>query len=207
TNGTVNNVGKTKVNGTVASDGGSTLTLNYKDGSKNIDVTPETVIVTYVPGSKEELKAGARIYIPAAIRQPDGSLTAARVNGGRGLAPPMGELLRKTVGLTACRPRRRVRRTACTNIEDAGGGRHLPHAAKQPVLTADGKLCFALLLNRPATLVAAREAVNLGAMVGQPCQKMREIFQLFGDDVDNARFFLDESANRQVTRAQHNRTQ
>lgn len=89
TNGTVNNVGKTKVNGTVASDGGSTLTLNYKDGSKNIDVTPETVIVTYVPGSKEELKAGARIYIPAAIRQPDGSLTAARVNVGRGVAPPM----------------------------------------------------------------------------------------------------------------------
>jgi hypothetical protein len=89
TNGTVNSVGKNKVNGTVASDGGSTLTLNYKDGSKNIDVTAETVIVTYVPGSKEELKAGARIYIPAAIRQADGTLTTGRVNVGRDVAPPM----------------------------------------------------------------------------------------------------------------------
>jgi len=89
TNGTVNNVGKDKVNGTVAGEGGSRLTLNYKDGSKNIDVTPETVIVTYVPGSREELKAGARIYIPAATRQSDGTLTTARVNVGRGVAPPM----------------------------------------------------------------------------------------------------------------------
>jgi hypothetical protein len=89
TNGTVNSVGKDKVNGTVASDGGSRLTLNYKDGSKNIDVTSETVIVTYVPGSKEELKAGAKIYIPAATRQADGSLATARVNVGRGVAPPM----------------------------------------------------------------------------------------------------------------------
>ena len=89
TNGTVNSVGKSRVNGTVASEGGTTLTLNYKDGSKTIDVTPETVIVTYLPGSKEELKAGARIYVPAAIRQADGTLMTARVNVGRGVAPPM----------------------------------------------------------------------------------------------------------------------
>lgn len=89
TNGTVNSVGKSKVNGTVANEGGTTLTLNYKDGSKTIDVTPETVIVTYLPGSKEELKAGARIYIPAATRQADGTLMTVRVNIGRGVAPPM----------------------------------------------------------------------------------------------------------------------
>ena len=89
TNGTVNSVGKSKVNGTVANEGGTTLTLNYKDGSKTIDVTPETVIVTYLPGSKEELKAGARIYIPAATRQADGTLMTVRVNVGRGVSPPM----------------------------------------------------------------------------------------------------------------------
>jgi hypothetical protein len=89
TNGTVNSVGKDKLSGTVASEGGSRLTLNYKDGSKNIDVTPETVIVTYVPGSKEELKPGAKIYIPAATRQADGTLATGRVNVGRGIAPPM----------------------------------------------------------------------------------------------------------------------
>jgi hypothetical protein len=89
TNGTVNSLGKDKMSGTVASEGGSRLTLNYKDGSKNIDVTPETVIVTYVPGSKEELKPGAKIYIPAATRQDDGTLATGRVNVGRGIAPPM----------------------------------------------------------------------------------------------------------------------
>jgi len=89
TNGTVNSVGKSTMTGTVASEEGATLTLNYKEGTKKIDVTPETVIVTYMPGNRDELKAGARIYIPAAIRQPDGSLMTARVNVGRGVAPPM----------------------------------------------------------------------------------------------------------------------
>jgi hypothetical protein len=89
TNGTVNSVGKRTVGGTVSSEEGSTLTLSYKDGSKKIDVTAETVIVSYLPGSKEELKPGARIYIPAATRQADGTLMTARINVGRGIAPPM----------------------------------------------------------------------------------------------------------------------
>jgi len=93
TNGTVNTVGKSTgkstTTGTVANEEGTTLTLNYKEGTKKIDVTPETVIVTYLPGSRDELKAGARIYIPAATRQADGSLMTPRVNVGRGVAPPM----------------------------------------------------------------------------------------------------------------------
>lgn len=89
TNGTVNNVGKSTVGGTVSSEEGSTLTLSYKDGSKKIELTPETVIVRYLPGSREELKPGARIYIPAATRQADGTLMTARINVGRGIAPPM----------------------------------------------------------------------------------------------------------------------
>ncbi len=89
TNGTVNNVGKSTVGGTVSSEEGSTLTLSYKDGSKKIDVTAETVIVSYLPGSRDELKPGARIYIPAATRQGDGTLMTARINVGRGITPPM----------------------------------------------------------------------------------------------------------------------
>src|SRR5262245_29861084 len=89
TNGTVNSVGKSTVGGTVVSEEGTTLTLGYKDGSKKIDVTPETVIVSYMPGSREELKPGARIYIPAATRQADGTLMTARINVGRGVTPPM----------------------------------------------------------------------------------------------------------------------
>jgi hypothetical protein len=83
----------TMTNGTVgdalAKVDGSTLTLKYKEGEKKIDVTPETVIVMYAPGSKDELKSGAKIYIPAATKQEDGTLTAARINVGRGIVPPM----------------------------------------------------------------------------------------------------------------------
>jgi hypothetical protein len=87
TNGTVNSLAKTTMTGTVASEEGTTLTLDYKGGSKKIDVTPQTVIVSYVPGTREELKPGASIYIPAATRQADGTLLTARVNVGRGVAP------------------------------------------------------------------------------------------------------------------------
>jgi len=84
TNGTVNSLAKTTMTGTVASEEGTTLTLDYKGGSKKIDVTPQTVIVSYVPGTREELKPGASIYLPAATRQADGTLLTARVNVGRG---------------------------------------------------------------------------------------------------------------------------
>ena len=89
TNGTVNSMGKSTTTGTVMSEEGTTLTLNYKEGSKKIDVTPQTVIVSYMPGNREELKPGASIYIPAATRQADGTLMTTRVNVGRGVAPPM----------------------------------------------------------------------------------------------------------------------
>jgi len=89
TNGTVNALAKRKVNGAVENAGGATLTLNYKDGEKQIDVTPATVIVIYAPGSRDELKSGAKIYIPAATRQEDGTLVTARVNVGRSVTPPM----------------------------------------------------------------------------------------------------------------------
>ena len=87
TNGTVNSLAKTTMTGTVASEEGTTLTLDYKGGSKKIDVTPQKVIVSYVPGTREELKPGASIYSPAATRQADGTLLTARVNVGRGVAP------------------------------------------------------------------------------------------------------------------------
>jgi hypothetical protein len=69
---------------------GHALTLKYKDGEKTIIVPAGTPIVTYVPGDKSELKPGAKIFIGAATRQPDGTLQAARINVGRdGLTPPM----------------------------------------------------------------------------------------------------------------------
>jgi hypothetical protein len=77
------------VDQTAASADGQVLTLKYKDGEKKIVVSPDTPIVVYVPGEKSELKAGAPIFIAAATKQPDGTLTTPRVNVGRGVAPPM----------------------------------------------------------------------------------------------------------------------
>ena len=74
---------------TAASSDGQMLTLKYKDGEKKILVSTDTPIVVYTPGDKSELKAGAPIFISAATKQPDGTLTTPRVNVGRGVAPPM----------------------------------------------------------------------------------------------------------------------
>jgi outer membrane lipoprotein SlyB len=69
---------------------GTVLTLKHKDGEQKIVVTPETPIVTYVPGERSELKPGTKIIIIAAQKQPDGTLTAGAINFGRdGLTPPM----------------------------------------------------------------------------------------------------------------------
>ncbi len=93
TNGTVSAASAT-TSGTVGSDvakagGGATLSLKYKDGEKKIDVTPETVVVMYAPGTKDELKPGAAIYITAATKEADGTLSTGRINVGRGVVPPM----------------------------------------------------------------------------------------------------------------------
>ena len=67
----------------------NTLTLKYKEGEKKIVVGPDCPIVTYTPGSKDELKPGAKIFINGATKQADGSLSVPRINVGRDAAPPM----------------------------------------------------------------------------------------------------------------------
>jgi len=79
---------------TVASADGQTITVKYKQGEKVEDkkvlVTPQTVIVRYVPGDKNELKPGVHIIIGAATKNADGSFGAAALNYGRdGIVPPM----------------------------------------------------------------------------------------------------------------------
>jgi len=74
----------------VAGVDGQTLTLKYKDGEKKLLVTPQTAIVSFAPGDRAEVKAGTKIFIAAAQKQPDGSLQATRISYGRdGLTPPM----------------------------------------------------------------------------------------------------------------------
>jgi hypothetical protein len=75
---------------TVTRTEGNTLIVKYKDGEKTILVPPNVPIVTTAPADKSELKAGAKIFIFAALKQPDGSLSATRVTVGlNGLTPPM----------------------------------------------------------------------------------------------------------------------
>jgi hypothetical protein len=73
----------------VAGNDGQTLMIKYKDGEKKVTVGPDTPVVTYVPGEKADLKAGAKII--AFIKQlPDGSFETNRISVGRdGLTPPM----------------------------------------------------------------------------------------------------------------------
>jgi len=73
---------------TVAGVDGPTLSVKYKDGEKKLVVGPETVVVTYVMGSKDDLKPGTKIFVSAAKKQPDGSLQTPRITYGRNGAGP-----------------------------------------------------------------------------------------------------------------------
>jgi hypothetical protein len=82
----------TMTNGTVGQSAavadGHALTLTYQEGQKQIVITPGIPIVSYVIGSRDDLKPGAHITITNAAKKPDGTFETARVNVGRnGLVP------------------------------------------------------------------------------------------------------------------------
>jgi hypothetical protein len=65
------------------------LTVQYKGGEQKVLVPASARIVTFAPADRAELKKGVHVFC-VAQRQPDGSLTAARVNVGlKGITPPM----------------------------------------------------------------------------------------------------------------------
>jgi hypothetical protein len=80
TNGTVDQ--------TVTGVDGQVLTVKYRDGEKKIIVPPDAAIQAYVVSDKSELKPGAHIAIVRAVKKPDGSLEANRINVGRGDVVP-----------------------------------------------------------------------------------------------------------------------
>lgn len=67
---------------------GRTVTLKYKDGEQKIVIPSDVVIVTYLPGRREELAKGAAIFVPSAVKQADGTLKAQRIMVGRNVPPP-----------------------------------------------------------------------------------------------------------------------
>jgi hypothetical protein len=75
---------------TVAGVDGQMLSVKYKDGEKKVLVTPETAVVTYVTGDRNDLKPGIKIFVGAAKKQPDGTVQTPRITYGKdGLTPPM----------------------------------------------------------------------------------------------------------------------
>jgi hypothetical protein len=69
---------------------GPMLTMKYKEGEKKISVPNNATIVQFVNGDKSDLKPGAKIFIAAGTKLPDGSIEAAGINVGKdGLTPPM----------------------------------------------------------------------------------------------------------------------
>jgi hypothetical protein len=75
---------------TVAGVDGQMLSVKYKDGEKKLLVTPETAVVTYVTGDRNDLKPGIKVFVAAAKKQADGTLQTPRITYGKdGLTPPM----------------------------------------------------------------------------------------------------------------------
>jgi hypothetical protein len=69
---------------------GPMRTMKYKDGEKKISVPNNATIVQFVNGDRSELKPGAKIFIAAGTKKPDGTIETGGVNVGRdGITPPM----------------------------------------------------------------------------------------------------------------------
>jgi hypothetical protein len=62
---------------------GPVLSVKYKDGEKKLVVTPQTVVVTYDKGAREDIQPGTKIFVSAAKKQPDGTLQTPRITYGR----------------------------------------------------------------------------------------------------------------------------
>ena len=77
------------VAGVAAAPTGRTLKLAYKGQESEIVVGPDAPIVTFQPADASLLKPGAAVFLTAQ-KQPDGTLTAARVTAEKdGVKPPM----------------------------------------------------------------------------------------------------------------------
>ena len=76
------------ITSTAQASGGNEITLKYKDGEQKILVTPETEIVTFVPGTRADLKPGETIFSGARVES-DGKFVAPRVAVSKdGVKPP-----------------------------------------------------------------------------------------------------------------------
>jgi hypothetical protein len=72
----------------VASVDGRVMLVKYRGGEQRVIIPPEAAIRAYVVSDRSELKPGANVAIFNAVKKPDGTIEAARVNVGRdGIVP------------------------------------------------------------------------------------------------------------------------
>jgi len=76
------------VDKTVQSVDGPVLMVKYKGGEQKIVVPPDAKILAYSVAGTGDLKPGAHVAVLRAVKNPDGSLEANRVNVGRGEVIP-----------------------------------------------------------------------------------------------------------------------
>ncbi|WP_263769500.1 DUF5666 domain-containing protein [Propionivibrio soli] len=83
---TMTNANLTKM---VQANNGHELTLEYKGGSQTVLIPEGTPLVTAVPGDRSLLQPGTYIFAIVEV-QPDGSLTASRIQATKdGVKPPL----------------------------------------------------------------------------------------------------------------------
>jgi hypothetical protein len=73
---------------TVSGKDGQELLVKYKDGEKKVVVPAGIPIAKYAPGSAADLKVGAKVFVAAAKKEADGTLTAPNIAVGRSIDPP-----------------------------------------------------------------------------------------------------------------------
>ena len=73
---------------TVSGNDGQNLLVKYKDGEKKVLIPPGTPIAKYEPGTAADLKVGAKVFVGAAKKEADGTLTAPNIAVGRDIDPP-----------------------------------------------------------------------------------------------------------------------
>jgi hypothetical protein len=77
------------VTGVASQKSGRDLTLTYQGGTVTIHVPPSAPVVTFVPASFADLKAGRKVFL-AAKKDADGHLSTGAVTvGTHGVNPPM----------------------------------------------------------------------------------------------------------------------
>jgi hypothetical protein len=77
------------VTGMVKGASGEIYKMTYKGNETEVVIPPDIPIVTYAPGDPGLLKPGAAVFV-FALKQPDNTLTAARITAEKdGVKPPM----------------------------------------------------------------------------------------------------------------------